>query len=1000
MGLILAGAEMRARVSTPFMLAALSALVLLDAGAAYGQTGTVVGRVTDARSGQVVANARLEIDGTQLRAVTDPDGRYRVTNVPAGERTISVRRIGYNRGRQTLTVEADRDVTVDFALQPAPIALEQVVVTGTAGGEKLRTIGNSVATINAVEAVSLGEPPNFTSLLNARAPGLLLTGVTGRLGAVPSINIRGRSSLGQGNSPLIYIDGVRVNSATGQGAFGGSLGAQGSSVAGRLNDIVPEDIESIEVVKGPAASTIYGTDASTGVIQIITKKGAISAKPQFSMQVQHGSIYFRDADGRLPTNYLKIPVGQPNAGQVVAWNAIQQEKDSGRTLFRTGRTTSYNGALSGSKDQLRYYLSGAYSDESGVEPNNRSKQFSMHTNLSLAPTSKIDVHTSLHYVDLRNRLGTDQGASTMLGAMLGHPLIYPNSRGFAFNFPPELTWELWDNIEKSNRFTASGSATYRAFDWLHQRLLMGVDYTGGDNRALERFAPPEFAPFLTPTQRLGRIGQRLRRNINLTIDYAGTANASVTSSLTSASSIGLQAIRTESNTSDLGGMGFPAPGVETVSGAATPLTPAQSELLNTTVGAYVQEKFGWRDRLFVTGAFRVDNNSAFGEDFKWVTYPKADVSWVINEEPFWRWHRWVSALRLRAAYGQSGQAPQAFAALRTFTPIQGPGGTTAVTPGALGNPDLKPERGKELELGFDVTAFDRVSLDVTHFRKKTVDEIINQAVAPSSGFSGSVPLNLGRVDNSGWEVLATIDAFTNDIVDWDLVANFASNEDVIKDLGAVSGAVTTVGGANRVGFPIGGLWSKRVVSADRDPVTQLAINVMCDGGAGQPPVACTAAPFLYMGRPTPKTSGAVINTVTLMNRLRLYALVDYRRGHRRVNSDRLLRCTGAGGGQVCEENVFPDRFAPVVLAEVVGTAFNQGIVDQYFEDASFVKLREMSASYDLPRKWTPRVSSTSITLAARELATWTKFRGTDPENNGQAILPPLSRITATLNVRF
>src|SRR5213078_567535 len=146
----------------------------------------------------------------------------------------------------------------------------------------------------------------------------------------------------------------------------------------------------------------------------------------------------------------------------------------------------------------------------------------------------------------------------------------------------------------------------------------------------------------------------------------------------------------------LGGTGFPAPGVELVSATATAAASSQSQTINTTIGAYAQQQFGWRERLFLTGAVRVDNNSAFGEDFKWVTYPKLSGSWVVNEEPFWHWSNVVNTLKLRAAYGESGRQPVTFSALRTFLPVQGPGGVSAVTPGSIGNPDLKPERGKEL----------------------------------------------------------------------------------------------------------------------------------------------------------------------------------------------------------------------------------------------------------------------------------------------------------------
>src|SRR5687768_15060853 len=279
----------------------LGVLLLLPA-TVHAQTGSIVGRVVATRTAQPLAGVAVEIEGTRLGAVTDGDGRYRIVNVPPGAPTVVARRIGYSLERQTVTVELERAATADFVLQATPISLDQVVITGTAGpGERLRSIGNSVATINVAQAVQLAAPPTLGSLLNARAPGVLINLSSGRLGSGPSITIRGRSSIGQGNSPLLYVDGVRVNNSTGLGAPAGGLGQQGSAIGGRLDDFNPEDIESIEIIKGPAASTIYGTEASNGVIQIITKKGAVGAKPQFSMLVHHGTIFFRDAEDRKST---------------------------------------------------------------------------------------------------------------------------------------------------------------------------------------------------------------------------------------------------------------------------------------------------------------------------------------------------------------------------------------------------------------------------------------------------------------------------------------------------------------------------------------------------------------------------------------------------------------------------------------------------------------------------------------------------------------------------
>jgi hypothetical protein len=591
----------------------------------------------------------------------------------------------------------------------------------------------------------------------------------------------------------------------------------------------------------------------------------------------------------------------------------------------------------------------------------------------------------------------------MLGAIGGHNLVWTNSRGFAFGFPPEVSWELWDNKQNVNRFTTSGTVNHRPTSWLSQRLLVGLDYTGDDSRTLERFAPPTLAVYLTPTNATGRLGQVLRRGMRYSMDYAATARAGITSSLEAATSVGLQTFRTEETESFLGGTGFPGPGVETVSTTAVRLTSTHSESMNTTVGGYVQEKLAWRDRLFLTGAVRVDNNSAFGEDFKWVTYPKADIAWVVSEEPFWRWGNVINALRLRAAYGESGRAPSSFSALRTFSAIQGPGGTNAVTPGSQGNPDLRPERGKEIEAGFEAQIFDRLSVDFTYYNKKTVDQIVNQAVAPSSGFPGSIPKNLARVDNSGVEVQATLQALERENLQWTISGTLATNNDVIKDLGVVSGAVASAGRANRVGYPIDGIWARRIVSADRDPVTNRATNVLCDGGEGNAPVACASAPFVFVGTPTPKRSGAITNTITVWKRLRLYGLVDFQRGNLIYNANELLRCIGGFGAPLCEASYYPERFSPVYLAARVATANAQGTVDQYYQDGSYFKLREVSATYLVPERWIGGLSAASITIAARELATWTDYAGIDPDFSGatdQGILPPLSRVTAILNIRF
>src|SRR5215467_8265625 len=671
-------------LGTTFLFAAPS----IAAGQA-AQTASITGRVTDARSNDPVPNATIQVEGTRLAGLAGPDGRYRIANVRAGTHSVVVLRMGYASLRRSVTVVAGQDQTVDFGLQASAVSLDQVVVTGTAGETEKRSIGNAVATIDASTELQKSAAPDLSNLLRSRTAGVDIQPMAGRVGAGPSIQLRGPSSINLGNSPLMYIDGIRVNSATGLGPSGltGRLGTQGAAVGSRLNDLNPDDIESIEIVKGPAATTIYGTEASNGVIQIITKKGAAAGNNQVSTQIQAGSMWFNDAANRVGTNYLK-----DKNGNLVPWNGVTAAQDSGHPLFKTGLERHYDVAVTGGRDVARYRASIGYQNDYGIEPNNSQRAFNSHLNLSTLIGTNTDVATSLNFVDMSSHLGTDNGESAMLASMVGHPLLFPGSAGYYPGYPVAVPQQLYDNAIGTNRFTGSSTLNNQLNRWFSQRAVVGMDYTANDRRAIEHFAPPELAKFLPSASAAGSITQTLDRTTMITADYSGTAKFDVTPALNSATSVGGQFNNTESNSTGTGGIGFPAPGVEVVSATANQSAPSQSATLNTNVGGYLQEAVAWRDRLFVTGGVRVDNNSAFGANFKWVTYPKVNASWVISDEPFWHWSDRVNTLRLRAAYGASGRQPSTFSALQTYSAVVGPGGTNAVPPGHLGTPDLRPER--------------------------------------------------------------------------------------------------------------------------------------------------------------------------------------------------------------------------------------------------------------------------------------------------------------------
>jgi TonB-dependent SusC/RagA subfamily outer membrane receptor len=668
---------------------------------AAAQDGIVSGTVVTEAGQTPLPGVQVIVEGQQGKgAVTDASGRFRITGISGTQVTLSARMIGYRPASQSVRVGA---TDVRFALADRPVELDQIVVTGTAGGQQQRAIGNSVARIKAAEVVASSPIPNVEDLINGRAPGVVVTPGTGMIGSGANIRIRGMSTFSLSGDPLIYVDGIRVNNETGSGL---TVQAFGSGVVSRLNDFSPEEIESIEILKGPAAATLYGTEAARGVINIITKKGA-NEGTRYGFTFKQGANWFANPEGRVPTNYWRDP-----SGNIQSINVVQTEDARGTPIFRTGTLQNWEANVSGGAGALRYFASAGKMSDEGAEPNNFRNQFSARTNLGITPSSKVDVQTSVGYIDSHTPLSCEGGCGgATWGAWFSTPAHLPGNctpmpecgwaRGFN-DWPPEVyrAMQDWQDI---NRFTGSFTVKYQPFSWFTNRFAVGTDFTQEKNEELLPYQTNDTIRYFRGAYADGWKYQNRRDIVYNTYDYNGTVNFDLTPKINSATSFGVQYYTKHFSIIEAEGDFFPAPGLETIGSAATRPVTYDDYSNNNTLGFYGQEQFGWQNRLFLTLALRVDNNSAFGKDVKWVTYPKASLSWVLNEEPFFKDHApsFISTFKLRAAYGESGQQPDQFTALRTFNPVPGPNGSAALTPGLLGNPNLGPEHGKELELGFD-----------------------------------------------------------------------------------------------------------------------------------------------------------------------------------------------------------------------------------------------------------------------------------------------------------
>ncbi len=970
---------------------------------------TISGKVTG-EDGRPLPGVQVFAEETRRGAVTDDAGAFSIANLPDGPVTLRFRLIGYRP--ESLVVPADQN-EVTMALHATAINLEAVVVTGTAGATQKRQVGNAVATVNASEQVALAPVADVSQLINARAPGVVVNSGPGVAGAGSRIRIRGRASISLPSDPLIYVDGIRVDNSVGIGSAGaGRNPARGarSDIVGRLNDIDPEQIESIEIIKGPAAATLYGTEAANGVIQIITKRG--NGTPQFGLHVSQGASYFNDLESRWPIMWARDPV----TNELVTQNFAAEQNAKGTPLFQTGRTQGYGANLSGALGtQTNYFLGLDYNHDESAKIGSYNENFSGRLNLSIAARPNLDINASAALVT--GHLESPGGFELPV-----YPVTLPLWRdsvggGESSNIPPAKYRDYSTSMYDVDRFTTSVKLEYRTTSWLTQRLTTGLDLTNDSKTYVQPRLSSALEPFFGSWGYYSQVGQKTVTPTNsryTTVDYSATASFFIHENFKSNTTVGAQYYRKQFDQAWRRGRVFPSRSITAISAAGE--TDSWDDFVqNTTFGGFVQEQIGWNDRVFLTAALRADDNSAFGSNFDAVIYPKLSGSWVMSEEPFWN-VSWVNTFRLRAAWGASGQQPDAYSATRTYAAVTGRDGASVLQPGAPGNPDLKPERSMEFEGGFEAGLFgDRLGVDFTVYNKTTSDALVLRNVAPSNGYAtgdgleGEQWVNGGKIRNRGVELSLNGRVFSSPALRWDMQVGGSVNDNKLLELSGDQEYLTVDYLQNRyqAGYPLDAFFRKHIVAAELDGSGHvIESSMMCADGMGGS-VACADAPQVYRGRPDPKYAGSLSNTFTIFDRLKVYALVDFKAGHRLWNVNRWVAC--GAFYQTCEVNYSPEKFSPTWVAEVQTDPTLYAW--ETIEDASYAKLREVSVSYSLPTRWAQKAgaSQASLTLSGHNLHTWTKYSGFDPEGGvlshrnlaeDDQTIPPLRSVQLTLRMSF
>jgi TonB-dependent starch-binding outer membrane protein SusC len=1022
--------------SLPRLAVAAAALALLGGmlqPLSAQSTGAIRGQVIETATQHPLSGVQVFLQGTTRGTVSDARGNFLIPAVPAGTYNVQVQMIGYSRAEQQVTVTAEQTAQVSFQLSQAAIELDALVVTGTPGATQKRTLGNSMSNINAAQIADAAPITTVAQMLTGRTPGLTVMPSTGVVGAAASIRIRGTASLSGGNDPVFYVDGVRVRGGS-QGGFGTSNHTVRETSP--LDAINPDDIESIEVIKGPAAATLYGADAANGVIQIITKKGqAGGAQPiRWSGRVEMGQndwhLGMRENYTLCTNSTTELPhVGMIRVNRITHadWrgckevdpNAPWQDRLLRQTplaepgVLRKGEVMRYGLSARGGGERFSYFISGDRESEDGVFWNNHFERISGRANFSIIARDNLTADFRVGYTtyDSRQPLNDNASFGWLRNSWRGRPGFWNASSwedGWA-GLGPEMM-KKYDNQVANERWILGATLDYRPFEWFRNRLTIGFDAGDRTNTLFYEIDETTRAPYGTDF-RNGYISHFEPETRDYTVDYSGTINhdfarLGVTRDLTSAFSFGMQYSAQNYRSTQVVGDGLVTNALRLID--ATRTQRAYETITESrSLGFFVQEMLGWKNRLFVTGALRVDDHSAFGSNFEKIYYPKLSVAHVISEEPFFNVPM-VDNLKLRFAYGHAGNAPAPFSADRVWegaSAIDASGAqVSAIIPTQYGNPDLRAERGREFEFGFDASLFENaLGVEFTYYNNTTKDALMRDPIPQSSGFPapdflGTYLRNVGEISNTGTELSLFGSPIRRQNIVWDTRFSFSTNSNKLVSFGELKRPFIAQGyrGSQRhvEGYPLAAYFARELI---RNPDGTLFIQAN-----GQPQLDTI---YKYVGPSAPTREASLTNTFTVARNVQLYTHMDYKGGHYLFNMSEQTALRDDLNHRMSND--------PTVPLDTWLT-YRYGDNLPYIEQADFIKLREVSLRYTLSNDWARKVGADglSFTLAGRNLAIpWTRYKsGVDPEvsiDGGGAFtraesnsVPMIRQLVATIDFRF
>ena len=982
-------------------------LLALCSASAWAQARRITGVVT-AENGEPLGIASVSVRGTALGAITAETGRFSVP-APEGTVTLRVRRIGYrettvvvNAGQNDVTVKLTKDV----------LQLEKQVITGQATSIASRNSANAVTVIGG-EQLNRAPTPTVENALQGKIAGAIITTNSGAPGGGVQVQLRGTTSIGSSSSPLYVVDGVIVsNDAISSGL---TTITQASRVIGtsnqdqqvnRIADINPADIEDISVLKGASAGAFYGSAASNGVIIITTKRGR-QGKPSLNITQRLGQF---SLSNKLNLRCFTSQAEASAAGlDATPWQPVCNDFQD---QFYGQKDLSYETDLSvsGGSSGTTYFASGLVKRDAGIEKGTGYNKQSLRVNIGQLIGSKLNVKANteiIHSLTVRGVSGNDNANVNPFTVFSATPTfydlqptdgVYPRNPYLGAN--GDNPFQDRDNLhtpENVYRFIGGATANYTIISSVRQSLDFvangGIDHFN----QLDKLVSPRFLYF-EPAD--GLPGTVVDNNSNSVI---ATLGASIIHKFFPASqlfnattSIGLRQGRKQFEQVFTAGQNLLL-GQDNLD-KATNLTAFETRTLVKDFSYYGQEELLlFRDRLNLTAGVNLERTSNNGDPDKFFSYPKLAASYRSSWLP-----PYTNDLKFRAAYGRAGNKPgygQKFTSLAVITE-DGVSGTRPAL--AYGNDQIKPERSTETEGGVDATLLDgRASFEFTVYRKNIDDLILTAIRAPSTGFTSQV-VNGGSIVNRGYEISVNMTPLQWGSFNWISRTTFAHNHAIVTQL--------PVPAFNTGGFGIGFGATRIQVGASptaiigrngRDSTWRNAAGALVhrgDAGCGPSNTAAECGTFVsrvdhldIIGDQNPRFTMGFSNELNY-GPLRVTSLFDWRHGGNIANltNDYLLDCCADNQGTMGDT---------ALVTKLRHLQVDLRSTKAWLEDATFVKLRELSLSYALPKSFTSHIFSSAsavrLEISGRNLVTWTPYTGLDPEvsNFGNSITNRFSDVT-------